>query len=168
VGVPIIFDIFPCEPGGGYYYDFTRTWCLGHAPEQVERVYEDVLSVYTTLLKSLRAGGLCRDFQLEACDMFEARGHPTVRGDPRTERGYVHSLGHGLGLDVHEAPGFSGLSSNDDVLEAGSVVTLEPGLYYPERDLGVRLEDTLWIRPDGSPEILAEHPLDLVLPVRGA
>jgi Xaa-Pro aminopeptidase len=165
VGVPIIFDIFPCEPGGGYYYDFTRTWCLGHAPDEVQQVYEDVHEAYTALLKSLRAGGLCRDYQLKACDVFEARGHPTVRGDPKTERGYVHSLGHGLGLDVHEAPGFSGLSSNEDVLEAGAVVTLEPGLYYPERDLGVRLEDTLWIRPDGSPEIMAEYPLDLVLPV---
>ncbi len=168
VGVPIIFDIFPCEPGGGYYYDFTRTWCLGHAPEEVRQAYEDVLDVYKTLLKSLRAGGPCRDYQLMACDLFEARGHPTVRSDPKSERGYVHSLGHGLGLDVHEAPGFSGLSSNDDVLEPGSVITLEPGLYYPERDLGVRLEDTLWIRPDGPPEILTEYPLDLVLPVHGA
>jgi Xaa-Pro aminopeptidase len=168
VGEPIIFDIFPCEPGGGYYYDFTRTWCLGHAPEKVQEAYEDVLDVYRTLLKSLRAGEPCRDYQLMACDLFEARGHPTVRSDPQSERGYVHSLGHGLGLDVHEAPGFSGLSSNGDVLEPGSVITLEPGLYYPEHDLGVRLEDTLWIRPDGSPEVLAGYPLDLVLPVHGA
>jgi Xaa-Pro aminopeptidase len=168
VGQPIIFDIFPCEPGGGYYYDFTRTWCFGHAPEEVEQIYEDVLDVYRSLLKTIRAGEPCRYYQLMACDLFEARGHPTIRSDPRSERGYVHSLGHGLGLDVHERPSFSGLSTNDDVLEAGSIVTLEPGLYYPQRDLGVRLEDTLWIGADGSPEVLAEYPLDLVLPIHGA
>jgi len=87
---------------------------------------------------------------------------------PNTERGFVHSLGHGLGLDVHESPTFSGLASNDDILEPGSVITLEPGLYYPDQDLGVRLEDTLWIRPDGTPEILATYPLDLVLRMNGA
>jgi Xaa-Pro aminopeptidase len=168
VGEPIIFDIFPCEAGGGYYYDFTRTWCLAHAPEKVEQVYEDVLDVHNKMLKSIHAGRPCRDYQLMACDIFEARGHPTVRSDPQSERGYVHSLGHGLGLDVHEAPGFNGLITNDDVLEPGSVITLEPGLYYPELDLGVRLEDTLWIRPDGSPEVLADYPLDLVLPINGA
>lgn len=168
VGEPIIFDIFPCEPGGGYFYDFTRTWCLGHASDEVQQTYRDVLEVYTALLNAIRAGGACREFQLQACELFEARGHPTIRSDPRSESGYVHSLGHGLGLDVHEAPGFSGLSSNDDILEAGSVITLEPGLYYPERELGVRLEDTLWIRPDGTPEILAEYPMDLVLKVKRA
>jgi Xaa-Pro aminopeptidase len=167
VGEPIIFDIFPCEPGGGYYYDFTRTWCLGHAPEKVLQAYEDVLDVYNRLLLSIRGGKRCRDYQLMACELFEAKGHPTICSDPATERGYVHSLGHGLGLDVHESPAFSGLSTNDDILEPGSVVTLEPGLYYPESDLGVRLEDTLWIHADGSSEILAEYPLDLVLPVQG-
>lgn len=168
LGQPIIFDIFPCEPGGGYYFDFTRTWCLGHAPDHVQQAHQDVLDVYNLLLKALHAGRACREFQSMACDLFEARGHPTIRGEPHSERGYVHSLGHGLGLDLHEAPSFIGLDSNDDVLEPGSVITLEPGLYYPERDLGVRLEDTLWVRPDGTPEVLAEYPLDLVLPMNGA
>jgi Xaa-Pro aminopeptidase len=49
----------------------------------------------------------------------------------------------------------------------GSVVTHEPGLYYPDRNLGMRLEDTYWIRPDGQPEVLAEYPLDLVIPIKG-
>jgi Xaa-Pro aminopeptidase len=168
LGRPIIFDIFPSEPGGGYYYDFTRTWCLGYAPDDVLQVYQDVLDVYNSLLKALHAGGACRDFQYAACDIFENRGHPTQRTVPNTERGFVHSLGHGLGLDVHEAPIFSGLASNDDILEPGSVITLEPGLYYPDQDLGVRLEDTLWMRPDGTPEILATYPLDLVLRMNGA
>jgi Xaa-Pro aminopeptidase len=166
-GQAIIFDIFPCEAGGGYYYDFTRTWCLGYAPDAVLELYQDVLGVHQSLLKALRAGRACREFQEMACDLFEAKGHPTVRSAPNSEDGYVHSLGHGLGLDVHEAPSFSGLKSNDDLLEPGSIITLEPGLYYPGRDIGVRLEDTLWMRPDGRPEILAEYPLDLILPVKG-
>jgi Xaa-Pro aminopeptidase len=73
-----------------------------------------------------------------------------------------------LGLDVHEAPGFSEFSTNDDILEPGSVITLEPGLYYPARDAGVRLEDTLWIQQDGRPQLLADYPMDLVLPVESA
>lgn len=168
LGQPIIFDLYPCEPGGGYYFDFTRTWCLGHAPDEVQQAYQDVLDVHQTLLKTLHTGRACREFQTMACDLFEAGGHPSVRSDPQSENGYVHSLGHGLGLEVHEAPSFSGLSTNPDILEPGSVITLEPGLYYPERDLGVRLEDTLWMRPDGTPDVLAEYPLDLVLPVKGA
>ena len=103
--------------------------------------------------------------------MFEAKGHPTIRTDPQTERGYVHSLGHGLGLAVHEAPwaGLNQVKSGPparDILAPGVVWTVEPGLYYPERGMGVRLESSVWMRPDGQPEILAEYPLDLVLPVR--
>jgi Xaa-Pro aminopeptidase len=80
--------------------------------------------------------------------------------------GYTHSLGHGLGLHVHERPWFGKNATEKDRLVPGVVVTLEPGLYYPEKGFGVRLEDTLWIRPDGKPEVLAEYPLDLVLPIR--
>jgi Xaa-Pro aminopeptidase len=78
----------------------------------------------------------------------------------------VHSLGHGLGLHVHERPWFRSIASPSDQLDPGSVVTIEPGLYYPERGMGVRLEDTVWVRPDGNMEILAEYPLDLVLPLK--
>src|SRR3990172_4604246 len=67
VGQPIIFDIFPCEPGGGYYYDFTRTWCLGHAPDEVQQLYQDVLDIYNPLLKDLHGGIACREFQNMAC-----------------------------------------------------------------------------------------------------
>ncbi len=79
----------------------------------------------------------------------------------------MHSLGHGLGLEVHEGPSFRNLEGNEDLLQPGAVFTLEPGLYYPERGLGVRLEDTLWLRPDGQVETLVDYPLDLVLKVEG-
>jgi Xaa-Pro aminopeptidase len=69
-----------------------------------------------------------------------------------------------VGLDVHEAPWFR-REDSEDLLLAGSVITVEPGLYYPERELGVRIEDTVWVRPDGAIETLVEYPHDLVLPM---
>jgi len=167
-GQTIVFDIFPCETGGGYYYDFTRTWCLGYAPDDAYALYEDVHSVYQQIMGELVAGEHCPAFQRRTCELFEARGHPTIHTDPQTKSGYVHSLGHGLGLNVHERPWFSRDASPENRLEPGSVVTIEPGLYYPERGLGMRLEDTVWVRPDGYMEVLAEFPHDLVLPLKEA
>ncbi len=165
LGQSIVFDIFPCEAGGGYFYDFTRTWCLGYAPDEVQAVYADVASVYHTILGELVAGERCYNYQKRVCELFESQGHPTVQSNPQTQEGYVHSLGHGLGLAVHEAPWFGVTSTEADRLEPGVVVTIEPGLYYPDRGLGCRLEDTVYVRPDGQIEILAAYPHDLVLPV---
>jgi Xaa-Pro aminopeptidase len=166
LGQTIVFDIAPCEAGGGYFHDFTRTWCLGYATDEAMAVYEDVLAVFTQLRQELRAGKLCKSYQTRACELFAARGHPTICSDPLTQRGYVHGLAHGVGLNVHERPNFSLSQANDDQLWPGCVTTLEPGLYYPERHIGVRLEDTLWVRPDGEIETLVEYPLDFVLPMR--
>ncbi|GAB4581265.1 MAG: hypothetical protein Fur0022_40120 [Anaerolineales bacterium] len=168
-GKTIIFDIFPCEAGGGYYYDFTRTWSLGYAPDGVESLYDDVRSTYDTIMGELKLNVPGAQYQEKVCDMFEALGHKTIRGDLTLQEGYIHSLGHGLGLHVHEAPSFRNkeYATDKDVLFPGAVVTVEPGLYYPSREMGVRLEDTVWVRPDGVMEILAEYPLDLVLPIKG-
>jgi len=167
LGQTIIFDIFPCEAEGGYYYDLTRTWCLGYAPDEVLALYEDVLTVYNWILSELRVDMPCKEYQQRTCELFEARGHATIKTNPQTQEGYVHGLGHGVGLNVHERPWF-GLSTTDvDRLAPGVVVTIEPGLYYPERGMGIRLEDTIWVRPDGQMEVLAEYPLDLVLPMKG-
>jgi Xaa-Pro aminopeptidase len=166
LGQTIIFDIFPCEAGGGYFYDFTRTWCLGYATDEALQLYEDVYSVYQQIMSELQPGEHCPKYQRRACELFEARGHPHILNDPKTQEGYVHSLGHGLGLNVHERPWFGLNASPEDRLDPGSVFTIEPGLYYPERGLGVRLENTVWVRPDGEMEVLAEYPLDLVLPVK--
>ena len=166
VGQTIVFDIYPCEAGGGYFYDFTRTWCLDHAPDDVLQVYEDVLEVYETVYSAIRPQKPCRDYQIQTCELFEAKGHPTIHSNPMTTDGYVHSLAHGIGLDVHEAPNF--YTKFEDVLLPGSVITVEPGLYYPDRGLGVRIEDTAWMRPDGVLETLVEFPKDLVLKMSGA
>ena len=165
VGQPIIFDIYPCEIGGGYFYDFTRTWCIGHAPDNVAAAHAEVVAAYDRALPLTRSGAVARDVQRSVCEFFEGRGHRTIMSDPSTQEGYVHSIGHGLGQEVHEYPNFSLQHEPPDVLEAGHVVTIEPGLYYPERGFGVRVEDTLWISPDG-PHVLAPYPMDLVLPLR--
>lgn len=167
LGKTIVFDLFPCEAGGGYYFDFTRTWCLGYAPEEAKNLYNDVLAVYQKVVSELKMGEHCRQFQERACEQFERQGHATIRSAPGTKEGYVHSLGHGLGLNVHEYPSFSLESNNQHKLEPGSVVTIEPGLYYPERGFGVRLENTVWVRPDGEIEALVDFPMDFILPVKG-
>jgi Xaa-Pro aminopeptidase len=167
VGKTIIFDLFPCEPQGGYFYDCTRTWCLGHASDEILQTYQDVYEVYHEVYASIEAGKPCTSFQELTCDLFQQRNHPTINQDRHIEEGYVHSLAHGVGLDVHEAPWFRSEADNTDILLPGSVITIEPGLYYPSRGLGVRLEDTVWVRPDGKLETLAEFPMDLVLEVPG-
>jgi Xaa-Pro aminopeptidase len=167
LGKAIVFDLFPCEEGGGYYYDFTRTWCLGHAPDGVQDLYQDVLEVYGQVVDQLEPGGLCSSYQDLTCDLFEAREHVTVRVDPETEDGYTHAIGHGLGLNVHELPNFGEMATERDVLSPGVVFTIEPGLYYPDLQTGIRLEDTYYVGKDGRIEKLADYPLDLVLPVAG-
>ncbi len=164
VGQPIIFDIFPCEAGGGYFYDFTRTWCLDRAPEPVEAAYQDVLEAYRSSMEATTIGTTGQGLQRSVCEFFEGRGHPTVLSTPKTRAGYVHSLGHGLGLEVHEPPYFRLPPMPAENLEVGHVLTIEPGLYYPERGFGVRLEDTVALTAAGA-EIPAPYPLDLVLPM---
>lgn len=166
LGQTIVYDIFPCEAGGGYFYDFTRTWSLGYATDEALALYENVLSVYNQVTGELKPGMPGKHYQQRTCELFEAQGHPTIKTDPQTQSGYVHSLGHGVGLHIHERPWFGANASNTDVLEPGVVFTIEPGLYYPERGLGVRLEDTYTLTAEGKFEVFAPYPMQLVLPMR--
>ncbi|MBN2256633.1 MAG: aminopeptidase P family protein [Anaerolineaceae bacterium] len=165
LGKTIIFDIFPCEQLGGYFYDFTRTWCLGYAPDEAQRLYQDVKHVYDTVVSELKVNSYGSRYQHRACELFAAQGHPTIESDPNTVIGYNHSLGHGIGLNIHEKP-FMGVMSKDKLVK-GSTFTIEPGLYYPDKGLGVRIEDSYSITPDGRVECLADYPFDLVLKVKG-
>jgi len=165
LGQTIVFDIYPCEAGGGYFYDLTRTWCLGYAPDETLQLYEDVLAVFRQILSEMQPGGFYPHYHSRACDLFEELGHPTLRTNPRTTDGFVHGLGHGVGLNIHERPSYGNNATHDDCLSPGAVFTLEPGLYYPERGIGVRLEDTLWVDPEGGIRPLVEYPLDLVIPM---
>jgi Xaa-Pro aminopeptidase len=167
LGQTIVYDIYPSEQGGGYFYDFTRTWCLGYAPDAVQAAYHDVRTVYETIMRELKVGAFYGAYQQRACELYEAMGHPTMLNSPDTEVGYVHGLGHGVGLHIHERPFSSATALPEDRLLPGVVMTVEPGLYYPDQGFGVRLEDTVWVNPSTNQfEILAEYPLDLVLPVK--
>jgi Xaa-Pro aminopeptidase len=166
LGKAIVFDLFPRPVGGGYYHDVTRTWCLGHAPEQVEQAYEDVMAAFDLAVAELRVHRPTAEIQSLTCDYFESQGHRTIKSEPTTTSGYVHSLAHGLGLEVHEAPSFRLMAGNRAVIEKGMVFTIEPGLYYPERGYGVRVEDTYYCDREGAFHSLTPVNKQLVLPVR--
>jgi len=165
LGKTIVYDIFPCEAGGGYFFDMTRTFCLGYAAPEVEQAYQDVYECAEKLIRAYEVGTEARHYQQMTCEFFESRGHPTVATDTKTEQGYVHSVGHGLGLAVHEEPRFRDAPSNTDVLQPGHVFTVEPGLYYPDRGYGIRIEDVIWIDPDGNVHNLTDFPKELVIEV---
>ncbi len=164
LGETIIFDIYPREPGG-YFFDMTRTFCLGYAPDVAMRLYRDVADCVVHLKAVLQAGEETRSYQRMACAFYETRGHPTIGSDPATLEGYVHGLGHGVGLDIHEAPSFFDYAGNTARLTPGHVFTLEPGLYYPDQGMGCRIEDTLWLNERGEVCNLTDYPYDLVVPM---
>ena len=166
LGKTIVFDYFPREAGGGYFYDFTRTWCVGYAKPEVEKVYEQVHQAFEISMDTLAVGQPCRAAQSHVNDFFEAAGHPTARSHPGTTDGYVHSLGHGIGLNVHEYPRLSEHAQPEEVLQAGMVLTIEPGLYYPDKGYGVRIEDYVWLNPTTHQfETIGEFDKELVIPV---
>lgn len=160
----IIYDFFPRRPGG-YFHDMTRTWCLGTAPEGVMKIWHDVRDSFQNAVGKLKVGLRTHALQMATCDFFAQRGHKTLREDASLHEGYIHGLGHGLGLDVHETPGFPTFADAGSELVPGLVFTIEPGLYYPSRDLGVRLEDTFVCHADGRFESLTCAPYDLVVPM---
>ena len=167
LGKSIVFDIFPCQQGGGYYYDFTRTWCLGYAPEEIQQAYDQVKEVYEKVADELTVGVLASKYQDLTCELFEEIGHETIRQNQAAEEGYIHSVGHGLGLNVHEKPWLGRTSDPENLFRIGSVFTIEPGLYYPSKHFGVRLEDTWYVNENGQFEKFVDYPMELVVPMKG-
>lgn len=166
LGQTIVFDIYPAEAGGGYYYDFTRTWSLGYAAPEAQELYNQVKEIFDKLMDNFDVNAPFKHYHKMTCEYFESKGHQSPLNTKAPVEGYVHSLGHGVGLNIHERP-FSSLTSSDDQrLAPGVVITSEPGLYYPEKGMGFRIEDTLWVRPDGTIETLADYPYDFVLPMK--
>ncbi len=166
LGVPIVFDFFPRLAGGGYYHDMTRTWCLGHAPAEVEQAYGHVHGAFDRVIAALQVGQRTAEYQVMTCEYYHSLGHPTILSDPATQMGYVHGLGHGLGLEVHEAPSFRAVEGNMTTLLPGTVFTVEPGLYYREQGFGLRIEDVVYCDELGLFHSMTSFPKDLVLPVR--
>ena len=160
--VPIVLDIFPADRVSGYFFDLTRTFCVGPIPEELRRIHADVLVAFEAAEEQMRPGTRASSYQAMVCDLFEQRGYATSRSVPGTHEGYVHSLGHGVGLDVHERPSFSLAAGNLDLVEVGDILTIEPGLYFPDREIGVRIEETFVIEEDGSARSLCRSDRGLI------
>ena len=143
---PIILDIFPRSQKTGYFGDITRTFVRGRASEAVKRLYDTVFHGQKIGLQKVRAGVPTAEVHECILQFFNQRGYHTGKRNGRME-GFFHGTGHGLGLDIHEAPRMGATSRGK--LIAGQVVTVEPGLYYPEIG-GVRLEDVALVTANGS------------------
>ncbi|NDJ34265.1 MAG: aminopeptidase P family protein [Chloroflexi bacterium] len=163
LGKAIVFDLFPRDPVTGYFHDMTRTFSLGYAAEEVQHAYEQVMQAFNAVMDELAVGQPTARYQDLVCDIFEEHGHKTPRSEPGTTEGYVHSLGHGIGINLHESPTFR--EHSEDILAAGQVFTIEPGLYYPDKGFGIRVEDTIYIDPEGGIHSLTPTPKDLVIPI---
>lgn len=143
-GSPIIVDIFPRSEKTGYFADITRTFVKGRAGEKVLRMYEAVREAQEGALGQIRDGARVRDIHGAIHALFARHGFKTGRSGGRMQ-GFFHGTGHGLGLEIHEPPR---IADNDAVLEAGMVVTVEPGLYYHPTG-GMRIEDTVLVTRTG-------------------
>jgi Xaa-Pro aminopeptidase len=167
LGRTIIFDIFPAEAGGGYFYDFTRTWSLGYSTPEAAKLFDEVHRAYELVIENIDLNVGFKEYQRMVSEEFRKNGHATpLETEGVLVSGYVHSLGHGVGLNVHERPWSRHTASDDNILRPGVVIAIEPGLYYPEKGMGARIEDTYWVRPDGALEKLADYPYDFVLPMK--
>ena len=160
-GRSIVIDLYPVQAGGGYYFDVTRTLCVGRASSELKEIHSLVREAVDKTVDALTPEAPARIYQEKVCDLFEQRGHRTIRQDEKLQEGYIHGLGHGIGLEVHERPNLGGPSQNKDRIALGSLFTVEPGLYYPSRNIGVRIEDVVYARPDGSFENLTQIPYEL-------
>ena len=155
---PIIVDIFPRSKETGYFADMTRTFCVGEPSETVREWYDLTEAAMEAAFEVLEAGVTGSEVHGAVCDVYEDAGWPTLRADESAETGFIHSTGHGVGLDIHEYPR---VSTAENELEAGMVVTVEPGLYDPEHG-GVRIEDIVVVREDGF-ENLTSYGRELVI-----
>ncbi|HEX3720730.1 MAG TPA: Xaa-Pro peptidase family protein [Verrucomicrobiae bacterium] len=143
---PIVLDVFPRSCKTGYFGDITRTVVRGRASEAARRLYDTVARAQELAFAQLRPENKALDVHKTVQKFFDEHGYKTGRKKGRLQ-GFFHGTGHGLGMDVHEAPRM-GVNSHD-VLAAGHVVTVEPGLYYSEIG-GIRLEDVGAITPQGA------------------
>jgi Xaa-Pro aminopeptidase len=158
-GEPVVVDLFPRDPESGCYSDMTRTFCVGDPPEQLVEYQRLCLEALERAQKAIKPGVRGSEVHRIVCELFEEHGYPTQLSKTPgevLEEGFFHSLGHGVGLEVHEEPG---LGRTGVELVAGDVLAVEPGLYKPGFG-GCRLEDLVLVTDDGS-EVLTDYPYDL-------
>ena len=157
--LPIVVDLWPQDQESGCWADMTRTFVVGEVPAAVRDLEALVRDALGRARAAVRPGITGRELHDIACDVFEEAGQRTQRTGPGADAdaGFQFSLGHGVGLDVHEGPAL-GMTGREELV-AGDVVAMEPGLWQP--GLGeVRLEDLLLVTGDGS-ETLTRYPYDL-------
>jgi Xaa-Pro aminopeptidase len=158
-GEPIVIDLWPKDAETACYADMTRTFCIGDIPDELREYHRLVKESLDSSMEAVRAGARGPDVFAVSCEPFHREGHKTMLNkEPGEviEDGYFHSLGHGVGLDVHEQPG---LARAGEALLAGDVVTLEPGLYRRGWG-GCRLEDLVLVTENGA-ENITQYPYDL-------
>lgn len=158
-GVPVVVDLWPRDRASGCWADMTRTFVAGEPADDVVRWHGLCRDALARVLDAVAPGVTGRELWEVCCDVFEAAGEPTQR-DPRGRTplrdGFFHSLGHGVGLEVHEAPG---LGRSGEPLVAGDVLAIEPGLYR-QGYRGVRLEDLVLVTESGY-EALTSYSMEL-------
>lgn len=154
---PIIFDVFPQSSRTRYFADMSRTVVKGRASDGMKRLYDAVREGQQWGVEQVRSGMDGKTIHEGICERFAARGFETGMRDGRMQ-GFFHGTGHGVGLDIHEAPR---VGKVNHLLQAGEVVTIEPGLYYPAIG-AARIEDMVLVTADGGVN-LTRFPKDLEL-----
>jgi Xaa-Pro aminopeptidase len=159
-GEPIVIDLWPRDGESACCADMTRTFVVGDPPDELVEWHRLCKEALDRALDDMRPGVTGKAVYEGSCEIFEAAGYPTQRtkqeGEPLSE-GFFHSLGHGVGLEVHELP-VLGMVGHEE-LKRGEVFAVEPGLYRPGFG-GCRLEDLLVVTDDGA-EKLTSFPYDL-------
>jgi Xaa-Pro aminopeptidase len=156
---PIVFDLFPKDKATGCYADMTRTYVVGETSDELQEWYRLVKEALDRSTAEVRPGKNGRELYELVCDIFQRAGYKTqLNKEPGEvlEDGFFHSLGHGVGLEVHEEPSLGRVGHD---LVPGDVVTVEPGLYRAGFG-GLRLEDLVLVTEDGH-EVLTDYPYDL-------
>lgn len=148
----IIIDVFPRMQKTGYHGDMTRTFLKGRASAAQRALVKAVRTAQSAAIDAVQAGVTGGSVHKAACAVFDAQGFVTERRGNGFV-GFIHSTGHGLGLEVHEAPS---VSTGSAKLKTGHVITVEPGLYYPEIG-GCRIEDVVRVTKAGCEKLSNMH-----------
>jgi Xaa-Pro aminopeptidase len=150
----IVCDLFPVSRENGYFADMTRTYVKGKPSARLQKMYEAVIAAQEAAIAIIKPGVPMKDLHNAAAKVLRAHGFDVG------ERGFTHSLGHGIGLEIHEHPRV-GPNSNG-VLEPGNVITIEPGLYYPTLG-GIRIEDVVVVTQTSYTN-LTNYPKKFIIP----
>jgi len=156
---PVCLDLFPRDRESACFADMTRVFVVGEPPEELREYHRLCREALQQSVAAVKPGVAGSELFKISCRVFEEHGYPTLLSKQPGEvlkNGFYHSLGHGVGLEVHEEPG---LGRGPGELIAGDVIAVEPGLYRHGYG-GCRLEDLVLVTEDGG-EVLTDYPYDL-------